>query len=98
MKEMNGDKAPGSGFTPAFFQHYWQVLAGDIMTPFLKEFHDSCQFEKSLHASFITFIPKKNFNALNILDFRSISLVGGIHKIGSKSVGQQADSVGEVSI
>ena len=55
----NGDKAPGSGFTMAFFQHYWQVLAGNIMTPFFKEFHDSYQFEKSLHASFITLIPKK---------------------------------------
>ena len=27
--------------------------------PFFKEFHDSCQFEKSLHALFITLIPKK---------------------------------------
>ena len=31
---------------------------------------------------------KIKINALNILDFRSISLVGGIHKIGGKSVGE----------
>lgn len=32
LKEINGDKAAGpGGFTMAFFQHCWWVLAGDVM-------------------------------------------------------------------
>ena len=38
-------------------------------------FHRSSKFEQSLNASFLSLIPKKN-NALNIKDFRPISLVG----------------------
>jgi len=37
-----------------------------------KEFHESCKFEKS-----IAIIPKKN-NAINIRDFRPISLIRSI--------------------
>ena len=40
-------------------------------------------FEKSLNASFLTLIPKK-VDAVEIKDFRPISLVGGIFKIISK--------------
>ena len=38
------------------------------------------QFEKSLNATFITLIPKKNA-ASEVRDFRPISLVGGVYKI-----------------
>ena len=40
-------------------------------------------FERSLNASFLSLIPKKN-NALNIKDFRLISLVGSVYKLLSK--------------
>ena len=40
-------------------------------------------FEKSLNASFLALIPKK-VDAVEIKDFRPISLVGGIYKIISK--------------
>ena len=40
-------------------------------------------FEKSLNASFLALIPKK-VDAVEIKDFRPISLVGGICKIISK--------------
>ena len=48
----------------------------------LGENHHS-KFEKSLNATFIALIPKKN-DASNIRDFRPISLVGSLYKILSK--------------
>ena len=38
------------------------------------------QFEKSLNTTFITLIPKKKIAAIEVKDFRPISLVGGFIK------------------
>ena len=46
-------------------------------------FHVSGQFEKSLNATFIALIPKKAA-AMEIKDFRPISLVRGVYKILAK--------------
>jgi hypothetical protein len=48
-----------------------------------KEFHTNGKFEKSLNATFISLIPKKA-GAVEIKDFRPISLVGGVYKIISQ--------------
>ena len=45
-----------------------------------QNFHTQAVFEKSLNASFLALIPKK-VDAVEIKDFRPISLVGGIYKI-----------------
>ena len=45
-----------------------------------EEFYQYSKFEKSLNATFIALIPKKN-GAFNIRDFRPISLVGSVYKI-----------------
>ena len=50
---------------------------------FFDHFHRSSEFERSLNASFLSLIPKKN-NTLNIKDFRPISLVGNVYKLLSK--------------
>ena len=50
---------------------------------FFNHFHRSSKFEWSLNAYFLFLIPKKN-NALNIKDFRPISLVGNVYKLLSK--------------
>ena len=50
---------------------------------FFDHFHRSAEFERSLNASFLSLIPKKN-NALNIKDFRPINLVGSVYKLLSK--------------
>ena len=79
----NGDKAPGpDGFSMAFFQSCWGVLKTEIMAVF-HNFHTQAVFEKSLNASFLALIPKK-VDAVEVKDFRPISLVGGIYKIISK--------------
>ena len=46
-------------------------------------FHAHAMFEKSLNATFLALIPKK-FDAVDVKDFRPISLVGGLYKIIAK--------------
>ena len=79
IKEFNGDKSPGpDGFSMAFFQSCWGILKSNIMVVF-HHFHVTGEFEKSLNATFIALIPKKAI-AVEIKDFRPISLVGGVYK------------------
>ena len=80
IKEFNGDKSPGlDGFSMDFFQACWGTLKSDIMAVF-HHFHVTGQFEKCLNATFIALIPKKAA-AVEVKDFRPISLVGGVYKI-----------------
>ena len=80
LAEMEGDKAPGpDGFTMAFFQKCWSVVEVDVMAVF-EHFHRYSMFEWPLNASFLSLIPKKN-NAIDVKDFRPISLVGSVYKL-----------------
>ncbi len=55
-----GDKAPGpDGFLVAFFQSCRTFVKSDLMAV-LNYFHGMGSFEKSLNATFLTFIPKKS--------------------------------------
>ena len=96
IKEFNGDKSPGpDGFSMAFFQACWGILKSDIMAVF-HHFHVTGQFEKSLNATFIALIPKKAA-AVDIKDFRLISLVGGVYKILAKVLASRLHMVlGEI--
>ena len=69
----------------AFFDHFHRSLEFEwsLNASFLSHFHRSLEFEWSLNASFLSLISKKN-NALNIKDFRPISLVGSVYKLLSK--------------
>ena len=81
--DFNGDKAPGpDGFSIALFQSCWCLLKTDIMNVF-HNFHAQAVFEKSLNATFLALIPKKN-DIVDVKDFRPISLVGGLYKIIAK--------------
>ena len=46
-------------------------------------FHMQGHFEKSLNATFLALLPRKS-GAMEIKDFRPISLVGGVYKIIAK--------------
>ena len=60
VKDMEGDKAPGpDGFSMAFFHYCWRVVERDVLAVF-EEFYQHCKLEKSLNATFIALIPKKN--------------------------------------
>jgi hypothetical protein len=83
IKGMDRDKAPEpNGFTLAFFQDCWEVVKGDFMAVF-EEFYARGKFVKSINSSFISLIPKTQ-GAKVIVDFRPISLVGGVYKIIAK--------------
>ena len=89
---MEGDKAPGlDGFSLAFYHHCWEVVERDVLAVF-EEFYQHSKFEKSLNATFIALIPKKN-GASNIRDFRPISLVGSVYKILAKVLANRLKEV-----
>jgi hypothetical protein len=83
VKGLNREKAPGlDGFTLAFFQVCWDVIKTDLMGVF-QNFHTHRKFVKSINATFIAFIPKKP-GAVDLKDFRPISLVSSVYKIIAK--------------
>ena len=92
VKELEGDKASGpDGFSMAFYHHCWGVVERDVLAAF-EEFYQHSKFEKSLNATFIALIPKKN-GASNIGDFRPISLVGSVYKILAKALANRLKEV-----
>ena len=92
VKELEGDKASGpDGFSMAFFHHCWGVVERDVLALF-EEFYQHSKFEKSLNATFIVLIPKKN-GASNIRDSRPISLMGSVYKILSKVLANRLKEV-----
>ena len=92
VKELEWDKAPGpDGFFMAFYHHYWGVVERDVLAMF-EEFYQHNKFEKSLNATFIALIPKKN-GASNIRDFKTISLVGSVYKILAKALANRLKEV-----
>ena len=83
VRNMNGDKSPSpNDFPMSFFLACWQVIKSDLMAVF-NEFYATGSFERSLNATFLTLIPKKE-NAAEVRDFRPISLLGSVYKIMAK--------------
>ena len=92
IQGFNDDKAPGpNGFSMAFFQSCWHILKPKIMELF-QHFHDQAIFEKSLNASFLALIPKK-VAAMEVGNFRPITLMGGVYKILSKVLAKRLRKV-----
>ena len=76
---LSGDKAPGKdGFPLAF----WDFMKDEVLG-FFKEFYEHNIFVKSLNATFLVLISKKN-NVEDIKDLRPVGLVGGLYKILTK--------------
>ncbi|XP_009599850.2 uncharacterized protein [Nicotiana tomentosiformis] len=63
----------------------------------IEYFHVNGAFERSINASFITIVPKKE-GASCIRDYRPISLVGSIYKIISKMLSNRLKKVLDVSV
>jgi hypothetical protein len=83
VKGLNRDKAPGpDGFTLAFFQDCWDVIKTNLMGVF-QDFHTHIKFVKSINATFLALIPKKS-GAVDLKDFRPISLISNVYKIIAK--------------
>ncbi|KAM0904265.1 hypothetical protein ACQ4PT_018145 [Festuca glaucescens] len=97
IKEMPGDRAPGpDGFIGAFYQRAWPVINPDIMACLLKLGVGDGRGFARLNRALITLIPKKQ-DAMEIEDYRPISLVHSFAKLFSKLVANQLRSrLGEV--
>jgi hypothetical protein len=68
---------------------------GGIETRYMavfSQFHNRHQFEKSFNATFVSLIPKKA-DAVDVKDFKPISLVGGVYKLISKVLANKFKSV-----
>lgn len=52
---------------------------------FFFKFHNNCLFGKSLNTAFVALIPKKA-GAIEVTNFRPISLVGSVYKILAKTL------------
>ena len=92
VSNMNGDKAPGpDGFPMTFYHACWPILRGDVMAVF-SEFYEYGSFVRSLNATFLLLIPKKA-NAVEVKDFRPISLVGSMYKILAKVLANRLSGV-----
>ena len=63
----------------------------DVLAVF-EEFYLHSKFEKSLNATFLALVPKKN-GASNIQDFRPISLAGSVYKILAKVLANRLKEV-----
>nr|XP_009599592.1 uncharacterized protein LOC104095219 [Nicotiana tomentosiformis] len=74
-----------------FSQKCWPTVKEDVMLT-LKNFHFNEYFEKSLNASYVALIPKKN-EARELKDFRPISLIGSVYKIIAKVLTERLKTV-----
>jgi hypothetical protein len=86
IRDMPSDLAPGpDGFIGLFYQKAWGVIRNDIMAAILKlGVGDGRGFGK-LNRSLITLIPKRP-DAMEVGDFRPISLVHSFGKLFSKLI------------
>jgi hypothetical protein len=92
VKGMEGDRASGpDGFIMAFFQSCWAIVKHDVMAVFSK-FHRRHKLVTSLNTTFFSLAPKKA-KAVEMMDFRPISMVGGMYKILSKVFASRLKSV-----
>jgi len=92
LSECCGDKAPGpDGMTMAFLKHNWVTFKDDVMKMFA-EFFITGKFVASLNSTFIALIAKKA-GAIDIKDYRPISLVGSMYKLLSKVLARRLKGV-----
>ncbi|KAG9449628.1 hypothetical protein H6P81_009593 [Aristolochia fimbriata] len=83
VKGLPTDRAPGpDGFTASFYKTCWDFLKEDVLLLF-QEFHNEGLKAKSMGASLIALVPKKE-GAAQPSDFRPISLISSHYKLISR--------------
>lgn len=58
----------------------------------IRHFHEHQVFERSLNVAYVALIPEKT-GAIELRDFRPISLIGGIYKIIAKLLAERLKRV-----
>ncbi|KAK1300345.1 hypothetical protein QJS10_CPB13g01076 [Acorus calamus] len=89
---LDADSAPGpDGFGARFIQSFWQLIKEDVMEMF-QFFFSGQQSIGCLNATFLVLIPKKE-GALEVGDYRPISLVNGSYKRIAKALANRMKKV-----
>ena len=84
IKEMPSDKAPGpDGFTGRFYKCCWSVIKNDVLAAVHFLWTGNFRNFQKLNSAYIALIPKKT-NAVQVKDFRPISLVHSFAKLVTK--------------
>jgi hypothetical protein len=86
---MSLDKAPGpDGFTGWFYKTCWNIIKGDLLMALDAIFRGHVFNFGCLNTSFITLLPKKT-DAVEVKDFRPISLIHSFAKLVTKIMANQ---------
>lgn len=84
IKALPSDKAPGpDGYTGRFFKTAWPVIKVDFMAAVSRLMKGDVARLHLLNSAYITLIPKAP-DALEVKDFRPISLIHSFAKIVTK--------------
>ena len=84
IKALPNDKAPGpDGYTGRFYKVAWQVIKGDFVAAIGRLMQGDVGRLHLLNSAYITLIPKMA-EAMDVKDFRPISLIHSFAKIVSK--------------
>ncbi|KAJ7951083.1 Cysteine-rich receptor-like protein kinase [Quillaja saponaria] len=90
--DCKGNKAPGpGGFNFNFIKAKWQLLKKEFLE-FLEDFQKSCTFSRSVNASFLTLVRKREA-AEDLGDYRLICLIRCIYKVLAKVLANRLKSV-----
>jgi len=86
---MHLDKAPGpDGFTGRFYKSCWSIIKGDVLMA-LDAIHRGHVFKfRLLNTAYVTLLPKK-VDAVEVKDFRPISLIHSFAKLVTKILANQ---------
>jgi exonuclease III len=86
IKQLPADKAPGpDGFSARFYQTCWNTIKGDFMAAINQLSSGDTRNFSLLNQAYITLLPKKE-GAVDIAEFRPISLIHGFAKIVAKAL------------
>ncbi|GKU90755.1 hypothetical protein SLEP1_g4707 [Rubroshorea leprosula] len=92
LRSCEGSKAPGpDDYNFNFLKFAWHCIKEDFIN-FFSEFHCNGKLVRGLNSSFLTMIPKK-LNAVELKDYRPISLIGCVYKLLVKVLANRLKSV-----
>ena len=84
IKDLPLDKAPGpDGFTGRFYKTCWSIIKGDLLMALDAIYRGHVFNFRLLNTAFITLLPKK-IEAVEVKDFRPISLIHSFAKLVTK--------------
>ena len=93
LKNMKNGKSPGTdGFTPEIFKFFWRQLGSFVVRALNKSFREG-QLTSTQREGIIISIPKGDRPRHLIKNWRPISLLNTVYKIGSSCIANRIKSV-----